>query len=60
MQQDCRTLLELQHSVFKTFENSSEQQGALQDNIFSTISQEMQSMNGDLFQHLRGCLKILK
>eukprot|EP00913_Durusdinium_trenchii_P021608 g20305.t2 len=27
VQQDCRTLLELQHSVFKTFENSSEQQG---------------------------------
>ncbi|CAK9002622.1 Beta-N-acetylhexosaminidase [Durusdinium trenchii] len=52
VQQDCRTLLELQHSVFKTFENSSEQQGALQDNIFSTISQEMQSMNGYIFQSL--------
>ena len=45
---DCKSLLDLQQGVFTTFQNSSEQQGALQDNIFATISKEMQSMNGSL------------
>ena len=48
IKKDCKSLLDLQQGVFTTFQNSSEQQGALQDNIFATISKEMQSMNGGL------------
>lgn len=52
VKKDCKSLLDLQQGVFTTFQNSSEQQGALQDNIFATISKEMQSMNGYIFQSL--------
>lgn len=48
VKKDCKSLLDLQQGVYTTFQNSSEQQGALQDNIFATISKEMQSMNGTL------------
>lgn len=52
---DCKSLLELQQRVFNSFRNSSEQQGAMHDNIFGSISKEIRSMNGLLvrsFQHL--------
>jgi len=52
VKKDCKSLLDLQQGVYTTFQNSSEQQGALQDNIFATISKEMQSMNGYILQSL--------
>ena len=35
VKKDCKSLLDLQQGVYTTFQNSSEQQGALQDNIFA-------------------------
>ena len=49
---DCKSLLELQQRVFNSFRNSSEQQGAMHDNIFGSISKEIRSMNGYILESL--------
>ncbi|CAJ1341301.1 unnamed protein product [Effrenium voratum] len=52
IQQDCQSLLELQHGVFQSFRSSSEKQGAEKENIFSSIGSEIQDLRGFVAQTL--------
>ena len=52
IQQDCQSLVDLQQSVFKSFNNSAEQQESLQDNIFSNIGSGMEKLESYMVNSL--------